>query len=198
MTMATPTRCLLLVFDALNGTWIGALEPLLTLSAHQILDDVAFLTDSQLPLVLLRIFPLSCHLPNSLNWTTVFAMVVYESSEIRSGSIPDVVLSIDIRVIAAMANLGIHPTWLAQDALPDIPLSIQFNWSGILMASCEPSNYAQLSFVTAEIVSRMPPPRLLEFWRGLIVTLSPESPVAQAGRLTREAMQNTNHYSTRP
>ena len=196
--MTMPTRCSLLVFDALHGTWIGTLEPLLSMSAHQILDDVSLLIDSQLPFVLLRTFPLSCHLPNSLNWTTVLAMVVHESPEIRSGLLPDVAPAVNVRVVAALANLGIHPSWILHDHLPDIPLALQFNWSGILRASCEPSNHAPLSFVLADFVSRMPPPRLLEYWRGLIVTVSPESPVAQEGRLTREARRNTNPYSARP
>jgi hypothetical protein len=194
--MSVPSRCLLLAFDALDGTWAGALEPLTTLSAHQVLDEIAFLNQCQFSFFLLRTFPLPCILPNTMNWTSVTVVVVHDSNAIRLDLASELVVGSVARVDSAMANLGIHPSWDLSSGLPDVPTSLQFDWTGILMASCEPSNHAPLSLVQRSVVSRWPPPRLLESWRDLIVISNPETPSAQVGRRAREALRNRNPYST--
>jgi hypothetical protein len=188
-SMAVPARCLLLLFDVLEQTWIGIFEPLLTMSARQVLDDIAFLDERQFTFSLVRTFPLTCQLPNPGNWASVTVMVVHSSVETRQGLLSEILVVDHTRVDSTMDNQGFPPSWNMVSGLPQVPGFLQFDWTGILRASCEPSVLAPLSWVQQGFVSRLPPTRLRECWGALVVTLSPETPTAREGRLERASVR---------
>ena len=183
--MAAPARCLLLLFDVLDQSWIGIFEPLMTLSAREVLDAIAFLDERQFNFSLVRTFPLTCQLPNPGNWSSVIVMTVHSSIETRPGILVDILSVEPRRVSALMDRLGFPPTWNLTGGLPQVPGFLLFDWTPILRASCEPSLASPLSWATQEFVSGLPPTRLREFWVTLVVTISPESPSAREGRHER-------------
>ena len=156
--MTALARFVLIVYDAVEQNWLGTFQPLTTLSPEQILDSMSFLDERQFKLVLLRTFPIECQVPNAHGRSFVTVMVVHESSWS---------LELEGRVVSASLNdLGLHSGF--GGLMPDVPISVQFIWSSVCGACCEPSFLAPMSLVLPDIVGRMPPARLREFWLSLV------------------------------
>ena len=177
MTVPAPARFPLIVYDVLEQNWLGCFDPVLDVCARSILDRIALVDERIFKLCLLRTFPLPCVQPNSMNWTCVTVMVVHESPW---------VLDIDGHTqMESRHVLGMHPTWVWGSALPHVPISVLFSWSGIVGACCDPYSLVGMSLCLSDIHYRLPPQRLQEVWISLARILTPCTPVARDGLAAR-------------
>ena len=186
--MAAP-RFTLLVFDAMEGTWAGAFEPLESLSGRQILERVAMVDADFSNLFLLRMIPVVCDVPNAMNWIRVTVMVVY--------NVPSGVQLNPLDIVTVGFDLGLPARWTRDSGLPDVPASILLIWSSACGASLDPSAAAPMSLLLSDYVSNLPPARLREFWHRLATSSTPCSPGAREGMSERAALAraSTNPYS---
>ena len=177
MMIPAPARFPLIVFDVLEQQWLGCFDPILDTCARSILDRIALVDERIFRLCLLRTFPLPCIQPNLMNWTFVTVMVVHES--------PWVLDVTGHTQVESRHALGMPSTWMWGSPMPQVPIAILFNWSGIMGACCDPYSLVGMAVCLADIHSRLPPHRLQEVWLGLTRILTPCTPVARDRLATR-------------
>lgn len=188
VVMAVP-RFTLLVFDSMEENWVGAFEPLQSLSGREILERLSLLNLEVSNFFLLRMIPVMCDVPNVMNWTRVTVMVVFNVPLLERQ------ISVDMGLLGF--DLGLHATWIRGSAVPVVPLSVRFMWSTVCGATLDPAAAAPMSLLLQEYVSHLPPARLREIWRRVVTRSTPCSPVARDGRSERAALARarSNPYS---
>jgi hypothetical protein len=182
MARVVPPRFPLLLFDVVEQSWLGCFDPEATSCARVILDSIAVLDNRLFRFCLLRTLSLHCVMPNPRNWSTVTVMVVHES--------PWEMTPMEMFASApgeARLLLGVQPSWVMGDVLPQVPVSFLFDWTCAVGACCDPFNFVRMTDCLAVPHSHLPPPQLREAWEKLVQATTPCTPLAREGRRVRMA-----------